>query len=253
MVLRLSCAGLSTARPLLPYSPLFLLVLFVWLCLSLGPCLAQSEPNTNSSDQLWFDATQLPSFTGMVERFLVNPRGEVDALLLREGPQISFPPDAANDLRRAAVPGRPLTVWGVRARGAPVITMLAFAPGADTTPVVLDRFYWRRPGLGVGEGAARLSVTGTVRSPYYAPQGEVVGAVLEDGTVVLLPRGSATADITRRLFRPGTRLEAEGPGYEGELGRAVLANRLGEPGAVQAVPGADTPANGSPQSLQRSR
>src|SRR3712207_9536353 len=33
---------------------------------------------------LWFDPTQLPSFTGTVERYLINPRGEVDRLLFRD-------------------------------------------------------------------------------------------------------------------------------------------------------------------------
>ena len=237
MVLSLRCANPAAARSHASLPVLLLSV--IPLACSSAPCLAQYRPDTGSSGPLWFDATQLPSFTGMVERFLVNPRGEVDALLLREGPQVSFPPDAADELRRVVVPGRPLMVWGVRARSAPVITMLAFAPNADTTPMVLERFYWRRPGPGVNEGAVRISVAGAVRSPYYAPQGDVIGAVLEDGTVVLLPRGAMTADIARRLFRTGARIEAEGLGYQGEVGRAVLADRLGEPGAMQAVPGAE--------------
>jgi hypothetical protein len=217
------------------------------------PALAQPRPDRGNSTELWFDPTQLPSFTGTVERFLVNPRGEVDALLFREGPQVSFPPDAANELRRSALPGRPLTVWGVRARSAPVITMLAFAPSADATPMVLERFYWRRPPPGVSEGAKRISVTGVVRSPYYAPQGEVIGVIFEDGTVVLLQRDAITSDLTRRLFRTGTRLEAEGTGYQGEAGRAVLADRLGEPGAMQVVPGAGPAAGTASQSPQGNR
>lgn len=232
-------------RPALPFPARFRPILSLLAltasspALPARPALAQPRHATGDSSDLWFDPTQLPSFTGMVERFLVNPRGEVDALLFREGPQVSFPPDVADELRRVAVSGRPLIVWGVRARKAPAITMLAFASSSEVTPVVLDRFYWRRQGTGVNEGAARLSVTGAVRSPYYAPQGEIIGAILEDGTVVLLPRGVATAEIARRSFRPGARLEAEGLGYQGEVGRAVLADRLGEPGAMQAVSGTD--------------
>jgi hypothetical protein len=189
----------------------------------------------------------------MVERFLVNPRGEVDALLFREGPQVSFPADAADELRRIAVPGRSPIIWGVRARSAPVITMLAFAPDADSTLVVLERFYWRRPGPWVTEGTKRILITGVVRSPYYAPQGEVIGVILEDGAVVLLRRDAITADLARRLFRPGTRLEAEGTGYQGEAGRAVLADGLGEPGAMQVAPGADPAAGTASQSSQGNR
>ncbi|HEY8614584.1 MAG TPA: hypothetical protein VIL69_25250 [Roseomonas sp.] len=233
---------LSPGCPGLPFSPrpgAFLAALTLTAAspgLLPPPAAAQSRPAANGHNALWFDATQLPSFTGVVERFLVNPRGQVDALLFREGPQVSFPPDVANELRRVAVAGRPLIVWGVRARSAPVITMLAFAPNAETTPVVLDRFYWRPSGDSVTDRATRLSISGTVRSPYYAPQGEVVGAILDDGSVIMLPRGAAALDSVRRYLRPGTRLTAEGPGYQGEEGRALLAEQLGEPGAMQPVP-----------------
>jgi hypothetical protein len=191
----------------------------------------------------WFDPTQLPSFTGTVERYLLNPRGETDALLFREGPQVVFPPDMADPVRRASPPGRPIIVWGIRARSAPVITMLAFAPGTETTPTVVERLYWR-PGRVAGEHSARLTVTGLVRLPYYAPQGEVAGAILEDGTVVLVPRGAV--ERFRELLRPGAELAAEGPGFAGDAGRAVAAERLGEAPrslrpVVQEPPPAATP------------
>src|SRR5829696_5095151 len=91
---------------------------------------------------LWFDPTQLPQFTGVVDRYLPNPDGRVDRLIFKQGPQIVFPPDAFEAVREVAPAGRPLVVWGIRSRHAPVITMLAFgAPEGE--PTVLDRFYWR--------------------------------------------------------------------------------------------------------------
>ncbi|TDH62579.1 hypothetical protein E2C06_10585 [Dankookia rubra] len=185
--------------------------------------------------EFWFDPTQLPSFTGTVERYLPNPRGETDALIFREGPQIVFPPDIADAVRQAAPPGKPLVAWGIRARSAPVITMLAFAPSADAAPTVLDRFYWRLGGRQPLEHAAHLAVAGTVKQPYYTPQGEVAGAVLEDGTVVLVPQGAAEG--AKDLLKAGAKLAAEGIGSEGEAGRALLASALGEaPGALKPLP-----------------
>jgi len=114
-----------------------------------------------AAGDFWFDPTQLPSFTGTVERYLLNPRGETDALLFREGPQVVFPPDAAQAVHGVAVPGRPIVVWGIRARNAPVITMLAFAASSDATPQVVERLYWRFgarlavPGHGHAEQSAR--------------------------------------------------------------------------------------------------
>jgi len=195
------------------------------------------------SGDLWFDPTQLPSFTGTVERYLLNPRGETDALLFREGPQVVFPPDVAEAVRQVAPPGRPILVWGIRARHAPVITMLAFAPNGEATPSVVERFYWRLSGRQLRGPTARLQVSGTVRQPYYSPQGEVAGAILDDGTVVLLPQG--VTEGFRDLLKQGARLVAEGPGQEGDAGRALLADRLGEnAGAMRPVPPAASATGG---------
>lgn len=199
------------------------------------PAAAQEQPPRGAAAEFWFDPTQLPSFTGTVERYLINPRGETDALLFREGPQIVFPPDVAETVRHAAPAGRPIIVWGIRARHAPVITMLAFAPSNEATPVVVDRVYWRLGGRAALDQAERLTVSGTVRSPYFAPQGEIAGAVLDDGTVVTVPQG--TAEALRDLLRPGARLAAEGRGVANDLGRALAAERIGEtPESLRPVP-----------------
>lgn len=187
------------------------------LALTLAPVAAQAA-------EFWFDPTQLPSFTGTVERYLPNPQGSVDALLFREGPQVLFPPDVGEAVKRIAPLGRPIVVWGIRARSAPVITMLAFAATAEASPTLVDRFYWhidRTP-----PPPRELNVQGTVRAPFYESQGQATGAVLDDGTVVMLPPGRAEA--FRDLLRQGARLAASGSGSETPDGKALLAARLGE-------------------------
>jgi hypothetical protein len=200
---------------------------------------AQTAAGRRGEPDLWFDPTQLPSFTGTVERYLPNPRGEVDGLIFREGPQVVFPPDVAEAVRRDAPVGRSVIVWGIRARSAPVITMLAFAPSSDTTPVVVDRFYWRLGGRVPQEGNAPLRLSGTVKQPYYTPQGEVAGAILEDGSVVLVP--ASAVDGARDLLKQGQALAAAGSGREGPDGRALLAEQLG------AAPDALRPLAGPPR------
>jgi hypothetical protein len=199
------------------------------------PAAAQDRPPPRGAAEFWFDPTQLPSFTGTVERYLVNPRGEVDSLLFREGPQVVFPPDFGDAIRRAVPPGRPIIVWGIRARQAPVITMLAFAPNTDTPPGVVDRFYWQLGGRAALDQAERMTVQGVVKAPYFAPQGEVAGAVLEDGTVITIPHG--TAEPLRDLLRAGARIAAEGRGVAREFGRGIAADRIGESSeALRPVP-----------------
>ncbi|WP_372623963.1 hypothetical protein [Falsiroseomonas sp.] len=197
--------------------------------------LAQGPPPRSAVAEFWFDPTQLPAFTGTVERYLINPRGETDALLFREGPQIVFPPEFGDAVRQAAAPGRPIIVWGIRARHAPVITVLAFAPSDEAAPVVVERVYWRQLGRAPAEQAESLSVSGTVKTPYYTPQGEVAGAVLEDGTVITVPPGGV--EPFRHLLRRGARLAAEGRGVASDAGRALAAERLGETAdALRPVP-----------------
>lgn len=65
--------------------------------------------------------------------------------------------------RQAAPPGRPIVVWGIRARHAPMITMLAFAPDSRAQPVVVERVYWRLLGRAALDQAQRVAVAGAGR------------------------------------------------------------------------------------------
>lgn len=188
---------------------------------------------------LWFDPTQLPRFTGIVERYLPAPAGGFDSLLLREGVQVLFPPELAEAMRQAVPAGRPILVWGIRARSAAVVTMLAWAPTAEEEPRLVERPSWLG-GL-PSHGQARIAVSGTVRQPLHNSRGEVNGALLEDGTVIRLPAEAAAARLD--LLRPGARLAAMGSGIEGEGVRALAAESLGDgPQSMTPVAeGAGTP------------
>ena len=172
---------------------------------------------------LWFDPTQLPSFIGAVERYLPNPDGRPDRLVFKEGSQIVFPPEVIEAVQRAAPAGQPLVVWGIRARNAPIITMLAFAvPDGEAT--VLDRFYWRPEHSGQ-HGGNTLRLGGTVKAPYFTPQGEVSGAILDDGSVIRVDPAIAVQFKDR--FVEKTKLAGEGLGSESQLGKAIDAESLG--------------------------
>jgi hypothetical protein len=188
--------------------------------------VAKAEP-------LWFDATQLPSFTGIVDRYLPNPDGRVDRLIFKEGPQIVFPPDAFEAVREAALAGRPLVVWGIRARGAAVITMLAFgAPNKE--PTVLDRFYWRAEPARK-QGRREMLLIGTVWVPYLSPQGQITGAILENGDVIRVEQKIAA--MFKDLFVAGAPIVAGGTGSETPLGRAIDADQIGHSIALlESVP-----------------
>jgi len=65
------------------------------------PALAQLRAG------LWFDPTQLPSYTGRLERWIATPAGTVERGLLREGTQFVFPASEGEALAAAIEHGAP--------------------------------------------------------------------------------------------------------------------------------------------------
>ena len=209
-----------------------------------APFIAAAQPSKPQFS--WFDPTQLPSFTGVVDRFLPNPDGHVDRLIFKEGPQIVFPPDAFEAIREVAPVDHQLVVWGIRARSAPVITVLAFA-APDGEPTILDRFYWRSE-PGERQGRREMQLIGTVWVPYLSPQGKTAGAILENGDVIRVE--PKVAAILKDRFVAGAKIAAEGTGVDTPFGKAIDAERIGDsiatlerlPSPEPASPGGGAPS-----------
>jgi hypothetical protein len=179
---------------------------------------------------VWFDPTQLPSYSGRLDRWVSNPAGEVDRGLFREGAQFVFPPAEAEALALAIQRGNPLTVWGVRARSAPVITMLAWSRSEAEGAIFVERPAWF---ASMAPGSARHLLAGRILAPLLTPQGEPMGVILAEGGAVRLPVGVHRA-LGNRLAS-GEAVAAEGRGTPaGEL-LAIDAERLG-PDAASLAP-----------------
>lgn len=195
-------------------------------CLGLGLLLtaplfpAAAQPSGPPPLGSWFDPTQLPSFTGTVERWLINPAGAYDRMLFREGAQVVFPPHLSETMREAAPPGQPITIWGVRARGAPVVTMLAWSTGPDREPSFVDRPAWFTPTD--ARGTTPQQISGTIRVPLYSPQGDTIGAILTDGSVLRMPAEAAEGRVTA-----GRKIAASGPGSRRDEMVALDVERIG--------------------------
>ena len=181
-------------------------------------------PPSTEDGRLWFDPTQLPSFTGVVERYLLNPEGKIDRLLFREGPQIILPGPVGNEVARKIEPGQSIVVWGIRARKAPVIIMLAWAKDTNSTPRFVERPSW---GIGTyRSGQQEVEVSGQIVAPLYTPQGDSMGVILQDGMVIRLP--PSVAEVMGDRLAVGREIAASGRGVSGEHGRAVDAERIGD-------------------------
>jgi hypothetical protein len=179
---------------------------------------------------LWFDPTQLPSYSGRLERWLINPAGETDRGLFREGSQFVFPPADADDLTGAIQPGGPLTVWGIRARSAPVITMLAWAKSDAEPANFVARPAWF---ASTARGTQRLAVAGQIAGPLLSPQGDAMGVLLANGDSLRLAPGVHAA-LGERLD-VGGQIAAEGLGTRRGTVASIDAARIG-PNAESLAP-----------------
>jgi hypothetical protein len=187
------------------------------------PVLAQGS--SSGGGRFWFDPTQLPSFTGVVDRYLLTPEGKTDRLLFREGPQIIFPEHVADDIMQAIPSGQSIVVYGIRARRVPAITLLAWARDGGAQPRFVDRPSWIFPEYRAAD--EKLQVSGIIRTPLYTPQGEVIGAVLDEGVVIRVPAGVAHALGDRLAV--GRTIAAAGHGASvPDRGKALDAERIGE-------------------------
>lgn len=194
-----------------------------------GPALALASllrmPAAAARDPrgLWFDPMQLPSYSGRLDRWISTPAGEVDRGLFREGTQFVFPPTEADALMAAFTRGSSIAVWGIRARSAPVVTMLAWGRSDSDTASFVERPAWftdARP------GSQRLTLSGRIQAPLLTPQGESMGVILAEGGSIRLTVAQHKA--LGGLLAVGESVVAEGLGTRrGELA-AIDAQRLGK-------------------------
>ena len=159
------------------------------------------------------DPSQLPETTGKVGQYLLNPRGDVDGLLLADGTEIHLPPQLGTVLVSAVRPGDSVSIRGLKARSAGMV--LALSVTNTGSGVVVSQ---------PGEPASR-SVQGRVKASLHTPRGDLDGAVLEDGTMLRLPPPEATRFSA--LLTPGATIAVTGHGMTSPLGSVVMVQKIG--------------------------
>ena len=174
----------------------------------------------------WIDPDCLPEVKGTIERFLLNPHGEIDGFVMNSEPQASVlvhtPPHMETELTRHVIVGDVVGVRGVRPRKADLIAAVAVTttngaciidPGPDH-----DR---EHPKL----EKTKMSAEGTVRLSLFGPKGELRGALLADDTVIRI--GPKEAERVGKLLAPNARIAVRGDGVETKHGRVVHAKEIG--------------------------
>ena len=160
---------------------------------------------------------------GTVSQYLLNPRGEVDGLLLDDLTVIKFPPHLARELVQVIKPKERVRVNGhleaeKLLKGHVIANPLTGRAIREIKPTPPER-------AGAVGPLQPLSVAGTIRLVRRNPHGDTDGVVLADGTLLHFPphAGRQFAD----LLREGQGITALGFGTVNDLGKTIAVAMLG--------------------------
>ncbi|MBO4223124.1 hypothetical protein [Bradyrhizobium neotropicale] len=174
----------------------------------------------------WIDPDCLPEVKGTVERFLLNPHGEIDGFVMNGETQVSVlvhtPPHMEAELTRQVKAGDMVGVRGVRPRKGDLIAAIAVTPTSGATIVDQGPDHdHKHPRL----EKRKMLAEGTVRLPLFGPKGELRGALLADGTTIRV--GPKEAEQVAELLAPAAKIAVRGEGIETKHGRVVDAKEIG--------------------------
>ena len=203
--------------------------LFLTASALVGAAAAQSPPTAQPQNtRPIYDPDQLPAVHGVAEQFTLTPRGDVDGLILADGTEVKTPPHLSTQIAYTVKLGDAVTIHGLRAAALPLVQAVSIADDANGR-VVVDN---SAKGLG-GAPPPRgwneqdlAELQGHVRMALHGPQGDVNGALMDDGVVLRLPPPEAGRFAT--LLQNGQSLVAEGVRTTTPLGTVFDAREIGQ-------------------------
>ncbi|MFZ0100721.1 MAG: hypothetical protein WCF47_11920 [Pseudolabrys sp.] len=182
----------------------------------------------------WIDPDCLPEFSGEVQQFIVNTRGEIDGMILwsdkLKSMLVHTPPHMAADIESTIQIGEEICVRGVRPRGADIIVAVALIAQGGLALVdhgppkghedkeeqkLPDREPKKEP----------CETEGKVRLSLFGPKGELRGAVLDNGTIIRV--GHKEATNLSEFLRPDSKVAVRGDGILTKHGRVIAVKEIG--------------------------
>lgn len=174
----------------------------------------------------WIDPASLPEIAGTVERFVLNPHGEVDGFVMKNQKQslilVHTPPHMEADLTRHVKTGDTVGVRGVRPRGAELLAAVAVISANGQQIVDEGPDHDRKHSK---PAPRKMEARGTVRLSLFGPKGELRGALLTDGTVIRI--GPNEVEQVSDLLMPGASIAVKGDGVETRHGSVLHAKEVG--------------------------
>jgi hypothetical protein len=171
-----------------------------------------------------------PVADGIVARYLLNPRGDVNGLLLRDGSQMHITLRAAEDLTKNIQPGDHVRVHGRRVSNSPLVrpdVIINVTDGRSfTVPYRLDL---PMPPREDRPAINEMVAVGTIQILLYDPlKGTVNGALLSDGTQFRLPPD--VGEDFHASLQTDMEVEVRGYGTATAHGSAIEAIAIGRKG-----------------------
>jgi hypothetical protein len=174
----------------------------------------------------WLDPDHLPHVLSKVERFLLNPRGDADGMILVNGLEVHFPPHLSASVCAAIRAGDSVRVYGVRPRSVAMISAVAIE--TEDGQRILDTGPAKPKEKAKDPQPPKhrpMEAQGIVRRALHGPKGEVRGVLLDDATIVRVHPDAV--DAIAGWLTPGQRLAVTGDGLLTELGTVIEARLMG--------------------------
>jgi hypothetical protein len=179
----------------------------------------------------WIDPDCLTPIKSKVERFLFNPRGQADGMILASGLEAHFPPHLSDKVMTRFRPGDAVTLYGVKPRAVDMIACVALENSRGER---IDDMGPPRKAKKKGKQhddshkaveSEPTEIEGIVERVLHGPKGEARGVLLESGDIVRFP--PYVADDNPKLLAPGRKLAVSGHALQVKRTTVIEATGLG--------------------------
>jgi len=181
----------------------------------------------------WIDPDSLVPVKSKVERFLFNPRGQADGMILANGTEAHFPPHMSQKVLAGLKPGERVTLYGVKPRSADMIACVAIETTDGTRiddkgppPQAKKKGHGRKHDTRHDNlDTEPVEIADTVQRALHGPKGEVRGVLLKGGAIVRFPPHAVRAKP--EMYEPGSALAVRGEALQVEGATVIEASELG--------------------------
>jgi hypothetical protein len=202
---------------------------------------ACSAPETTAAPSTTASVTTVH---GVVDQQLLNPQGEVDGLLLRDGTIVRLPPGAI--ALKGVAPGDAVDVQGDLSNGGPVPIVERASVSRNGTLLTASAPPppARQRGPAADAALRPMTTTATVHALLFNREGVEDGMVLDDGTTARVP---PRAGLDRLNLKVGDRVTLTGRGMQVGTAKALRVETIalahGAAVVVDAPPPVPTPVS----------